>query len=95
MAKKAAAFIRKRAQKLSAKQRTDADSDNVYDHFETNRYFTDPATGDTDSDGLLDGDEIFSHGTEPLIADTDGGGVPDGTEVSNGTDPLDAQDDAP
>jgi lysophospholipase L1-like esterase len=93
MAKKAAKFIQKRVQALSAKQRLDADSDNVYDHFETERYLTDPTQPDTDSDGLVDGDELFIHGTEPLIADTDGGGINDGNEVSNGTDPLDAADD--
>lgn len=45
---------------------------------------------DSDSDGLSDFDEVNIHGTEPRRADTDYDGEIDGLEISNGTDPLDA-----
>lgn len=93
IAKFANRFIRKRAQRLSLKERPDADNDGVYDLFELERYGTDPSLADSDGDGLLDGAEIFAYGTDPNSPDTDGGGVSDGEEVSRGTNPLDPSDD--
>ena len=49
-------------------------------------------TGDRDNDGLNDCDEMVLHNTNPKIADTDRDGMSDGFEVSNGFDPLDADE---
>jgi len=54
---------------------------------------TNPNNADTDLDELNDGEEVNVYLTNPLEADTDGGGDPDGFEVSNGSDPLNPNDD--
>ena len=56
---------------------------------------TDPGIYDTDADGLSDGDEVLTHGTHPNNLDTDSDGISDGQEITNGTNPLDANDPAP
>jgi len=48
---------------------------------------------DSDGDGLPDIDEE-NRGTDPNDPDTDNGGANDGLEVTSGTNPLDAADDA-
>jgi len=48
--------------------------------------------GDDDGDGLPNSYESF-YGTDRNLADTDGGGVNDGLEVSQGTNPVDGDDD--
>ena len=49
--------------------RPDTDRDGISDIFETNKFFTNPASVDTDSDGKTDTDEIFKFKTDPLVAD--------------------------
>jgi len=73
---------------------TDTDGDGLSDSAETNTYGTNPNMADTDGDGLNDGAEVNTYLTDPLVADTDGDGISDGTEITNGTDPLDANDPA-
>lgn len=51
---------------------------------------TDPFVSDTDHDGLSDNDEMYSYNTNPLLLDTDGDSDTDSEEISNGTNPLDA-----
>lgn len=43
---------------------------------------------DSNGDGFADGEQAFA--TDPLLPDTDGDGLDDGLEVSNASDPLDA-----
>lgn len=76
-----AGYIRVKAQQQQRKLRRDADSDGIFDIFESKRYLTNPRAKDTDGDGLSDGDEIFVYLTNPLALDSDGDGVPDGSEV--------------
>ena len=71
----------------------DTDEDGLSDGDEVNTHSTDPNLADTDGDGLSDGDEVNTHGTDPNLADTDGGTVADGEEITNGTNPLDPDDD--
>lgn len=73
--------------------KADTDGDGLSDGDEVMKYKTDPLKTDTDSDGLNDGDEVLKYKTDPLKADTDNGSVNDGTEVTNGTDPLNPNDD--
>jgi hypothetical protein len=50
---------------------------------------------DNDQDGLSNAQELFI-GTNPDTRDTDGGGRTDAEEVlTDGTDPLDSEDDVP
>jgi hypothetical protein len=51
---------------------------------------TDPESADSDGDGLGDYDEANELGTDPTKADTDGDGYLDPWEITEGTDPLDA-----
>ena len=78
----------------------DSDDDGISDGVEVFSS-TDPLDNDTDNDGLSDGAEdvnrdgrVDASETDPRLDDTDGGGVNDGDEVSRGTDPLVADDDA-
>jgi len=75
--------------------KTNTDKDGINDRVEILWKGTDPLNPDTDGDGLTDGEEASQSGlgTNPLKADTDGGGTDDGVEVTNGTDPLNPQDD--
>ncbi|MBI4535309.1 MAG: OmpA family protein [Ignavibacteriae bacterium] len=73
----------------------DTDGDGLSDGDEILTHRTNPLKADSDGDTLTDGDEIVRYKTDPLKADTDGGGVSDGVEVGRGTNPLDANDDAP
>ena len=50
-------------------------------------------TGDTDGDGLTDWQEIIQTHTDPHFADTDGDGLTDYAEVTDGTDPLNPDED--
>jgi outer membrane protein OmpA-like peptidoglycan-associated protein len=75
--------------------RKDTDDDGLTDGDEVSKQQTDPLKADTDVDGLKDGDEVATHQTHPLKADTDGGSVYDGQEITNGTNPLDKNDDVP
>jgi hypothetical protein len=77
----------------SAAGAVDSDGDGLTDAQEAT-LGTDPHNADTDGDGLTDGAEVNTYGTDPKDADTDNGGVPDGIEVQNGTNPLNAADDA-
>lgn len=51
---------------------------------------SDPFVADTDHDGLSDYDEMYVYNTNPVVADTDGDNDSDSEEISNGTNPLDA-----
>jgi len=88
----------------------DSDEDTLEDGWETNTGVwvsatdtgTDPLSKDSDDDTL--GDEIENNslnfvdasnpGTNPNLPDTDDDGIPDNIEISNGTDPTDANDPA-
>lgn len=61
-------YIKRDLQRIYRKERKDADSDGVFDYFETVRYGTDPANPDSDFDGVSDGTEIFTNLTNPLAA---------------------------
>ncbi|MFA6888769.1 MAG: thrombospondin type 3 repeat-containing protein, partial [Candidatus Woesearchaeota archaeon] len=91
--------------------KADADSDNIPDACDTTDdrdsdndeltnaqesvYGTNPALADTDGDGLTDGKEVLTYLTNPLDSDSDNGGVLDGQEITNGTNPLNSNDDIP
>ena len=87
MAKKVYAALTHWATKTAESLRPDEDRDQVYDIFETSRFFTDPTLSDTDGDTLLDGAELFVYGLNPLSVDTDGDGTPDNIEVATGSLP--------
>ena len=72
----------------------DSDDDLLSDGDEVILYYTDPLDADSDDDTLTDGDEVLTHKTDPLNPDTDGGLATDDHEIAEGTDPLDASDDA-
>lgn len=48
-------------------------------------------SGDADGDGLVDNYETDVYGTDPTVENTDGVPSPDAKEVSDGTDPRDAE----
>ncbi len=54
------------ARAARAAQRSDRDSDGLYDDDETNHYGTNPDVWDTDEDGASDGAEVY-YGTNPLV----------------------------
>jgi ligand-binding sensor domain-containing protein len=59
------------------------------------RWGTDPRNWDSDGDGLSDGAERTAYfPTDPANADSDLGGVDDASELAQGSNPLDAVDDA-
>lgn len=65
----------------------DADSDKLSNGEEI-QSGTNPLFKDTDGDTLSDYDEVNIHKTSPLLADTDGDGGTDDWEITNGYDPL-------
>lgn len=67
----------------------DTDQDGLIDALERD-LGTDPTLVDTDQDGLSDSYEPLRLGTDPTLADTDGDQIGDAIELSQGTDPLDA-----
>lgn len=72
---------------------TDADEDNDGDgltNAEEISLNTNINNSDTDSDGLSDFDEVNTYATNPTRLDSDYDGESDGFEISNSTDPLDA-----
>ncbi len=72
----------------------DSDDDGAGDGVEA-AAGSDPLDRDTDRDGLLDGDEIGIYHSDPMRTDTDAGGRTDSQEVlQDGTNPVDASDDA-
>jgi outer membrane protein OmpA-like peptidoglycan-associated protein len=73
--------------------KADTDDDGLSDGDEVGKSKTDPLKADTDGDGLKDGDEVNRYHSDPLKADTDNGSVNDGLEITNGTDPLNPNDD--
>jgi len=75
--------------------KVDTDGDGLNDGQEIMTNHTDPLKADSDGDGLNDGDEVMKYHTDPLKVDTDGGTVFDGQEITNGTNPLDPNDDVP
>lgn len=88
LAKIAAKYIKRDAQRRSKAARPDKDRDGIYDLFERLEFKTAPKRADTDGDGLLDGAEVFTYGTNPLSIDTDGDGIADAAEIAQGVDPL-------
>ncbi len=68
--------------------RPDSDGDGLSDYEEGYIYHTNMLLRDTDNDGLMDGDEILFFFTNPCSSDTDGDGLSDLWEISNGHDPL-------
>ncbi|HEX3130768.1 MAG TPA: carboxypeptidase regulatory-like domain-containing protein [Thermoanaerobaculia bacterium] len=72
----------------------DSDDDGASDGVEATAG-SDPLDRDTDRDGLLDGAEIGIFHSDPNRTDSDAGGRTDGQEVlEDGTNPVDASDDA-
>lgn len=69
----------------------DTDGDGLTDGAEVKTHFTNPLEPDTDGDGLGDGDEVLVHQTNPKLADSDGDNYGDALELSEGTDPKNAQ----
>ena len=52
---------------------------------------TDPESSDSDGDGLNDFEEANELGTDPTLKDSDGDGYWDSWELTEGTDPTDAE----
>ena len=69
---------------------SDTDNDGLSDGAEVNTHKTDPLDFDSDDDTLSDGNEVQVHKTDPNDADSDDDGVNDNVEITNGTDPNDA-----
>jgi thiol-disulfide isomerase/thioredoxin len=68
----------------------DTDGDGLTDGEEAD-LGTDKNLPDTDGDTLTDGDEVNTHGTDPLLVDTDTDTYQDNWELTEGTDPVDAE----
>lgn len=60
------AYLGNKAQSGARAVCIDADSDGIYDKFESSKFGTNSLLADTDGDGFLDGAEIFSYQTDPL-----------------------------
>ncbi|MGV3772551.1 MAG: hypothetical protein ACO1QB_06580, partial [Verrucomicrobiales bacterium] len=68
----------------------DTDGDGLTDGAEVNTHSSDPLLTDTDADTLSDGAEVNTHKTSPTLSDTDNDGYADAMELSQGSDPTDA-----
>ena len=52
---------------------------------------TNPVLYDTDEDGISDGEEALTYGSNPLLQDSDGDGFTDQEEITESSDPGNAQ----
>lgn len=86
------ALFSKKFRTRASKIYKDKDGDGIYDATEVGLFLTDPTVADSDGDGLSDGDELLVHETNPNLTDTDGDTISDFVEVTNGTDPLSANE---
>jgi hypothetical protein len=76
----------KPAEKEENHDKTDNDSDGLYDYEEV-KLGTNINKKDTDGDGLSDYDEVRKWNTDPNSPDTNGNGISDGEEIREGYDP--------
>ncbi|RMG40743.1 MAG: hypothetical protein D6719_10170 [Candidatus Dadabacteria bacterium] len=58
-------YIKGKMKNLQLADRSDNDSDGLYDQVESLLFATDSSKADTDGDGYSDGDEVLTYGTDP------------------------------